>query len=58
MNKERMKWIITGLDWDLLDDWEERFVEGVERFYRENGRLSDRQEEVLEQIYRQKGRGA
>ena len=28
---ERVKWIISGLDYEKLNEWEERFVEDIER---------------------------
>jgi hypothetical protein len=61
---ERVKWIISGLDYDLLTDWEEGFVKSVERQSNSGRTLSDdgdrndgnSQMEVLERIYQRKGR--
>ena len=69
LQKVRVKWIIQGLDWgefsefdkrfvkqDTLTDWEREFIESVEKQSDEGKLLSDRQMEILEKIYREKGR--
>ena len=55
MTKDRLQWIISGLDWEQLTEWEERFVENVEKFFEKSGYLSVNQEDILERIYREKG---
>lgn len=53
---ERIKWIIRGMDFNKLNDWEQVRVEEWE-IQSDKGRwLSDRQMEILEKIYREKGR--
>ena len=42
---------------DLLTDWEQEFVESIERQYRSKGTLSPRQREVLEKIFRKQNEG-
>ena len=54
MNKERLQWIIEWLDWDRLSTWEENFVVSAEEYFKRYGRLSEKQEEILERIHREK----
>ena len=56
MNKERLKWLISGIDFERLNDWEEDFVGKLEDRFDRRGFLTDREEEILEEIYRKKGR--
>ena len=56
MTKDRLKWIISGLDFDILTDWEEEFVESIEKYFNKKGDLTDTQEEILERIYEKKSR--
>lgn len=55
MTKDRLKWIISGLDFKNLSEWEEKFIESVEEQFKRKGSMTDRQEEILEKIYREKG---
>jgi hypothetical protein len=50
-----VKWIISGLDYEKLNKWEEKFVEDIERksAFKE---LTIKQIEIIERIYREKGR--
>jgi len=52
---ERIKWIISGLDFDDLNDWEKDFIESVEMQSDKQKLLSPRQVEIAEKIYREKG---
>ncbi len=54
MTKERFDWIVRALDADLLTDWELRFLGDCERRLKGGKDLSDRQEEILERIHREK----
>lgn len=56
MTRDRLKWIISGLDFECLTDWEGKFVEDIEAFFGRHGDLTERQEEILERLYREKGR--
>jgi hypothetical protein len=56
MTSDRLKWIISGFDWEQLTDWEGKFVESTENYFSKHGDLTERQEEILEEIYRTKGR--
>jgi len=55
MTKDRLTWVLHGIDLDRLNEWEERFIGDVEPYFDRNGNLTDRQEEILERIYREKG---
>jgi hypothetical protein len=56
MDKERLGWIISGISWENLTDWEERFIEDMEAKFKRFGDLTEKQEEVLERIFREKAR--
>jgi hypothetical protein len=55
MTKDRLTWVLHGIDLDCLTEWEERFVCDMEPYFERNGDLTERQEEILERIYREKG---
>lgn len=52
---ERIKWIMGGLDIEDLTDWEQNFLESVEMQSDRGKWLSDRQLEIVERIYKEKG---
>jgi hypothetical protein len=56
MEKNRLGWIITGLDFEKLTEWEEEFVESMERHFKDHGALTKKQEDILERIYRDNSR--
>jgi len=56
MDKERFDWIISGLDFNDLTPWEEKFLEDMGYKMERGGQLSKWQEEKIEQIYREKSR--
>jgi hypothetical protein len=56
MTKDRLKWIISGLDFNSLTEWEEKFVESVEKYFKIHGDLTEKQEETLERIFAEKTR--
>lgn len=56
MIKDRLKWILTGINYEKVTDWEQRFLEDVESYFKRKGDLTDKQEEILERIFREKGR--
>ncbi len=55
MTKDRLKWIISGIDFNKLNDWEENFVSSLEEQFDRRGNLTDKQEEIVERLYREKG---
>jgi hypothetical protein len=52
----RIKWIISGLDYELLNAWEQARVEEWEIKSDSGQLLSDKQMVILEDIYYKKGR--
>ncbi len=56
MIKSRLEWVIKGLDWERLTPWEERFIEDVEDYFKRKGDLTEKQEEILERIDKEKSR--
>lgn len=56
MTSERLKWIISGIDWDRLTDREEKFVESAEAFFKQRNYLTEAQEKWLEDIYANKSK--
>ena len=54
MDQKRLKCILSWLERHELTMREKQFVEAVEKYFSENGRVTDQQESVLEGIYREK----
>jgi uncharacterized membrane-anchored protein len=54
MDHERLKCILSSLEQDELTLRERQFIEAVEKYFREKGKVTDQQESVLEGIYREK----
>lgn len=54
MTRDRFVWIIKGLDFDNLNDWEIRFVSEMENRMKWKGDLTERQEEILERIFQER----
>jgi hypothetical protein len=52
----RVKWIISGLDYELLNAWEQARAEEWEIKSDSGQLLSDKQMVILEEIYYKKGR--
>lgn len=50
--RERVKWIISGLTFDKLTDWEEGFVESIEERVDGGLGLTEKQMDKLEEIYK------
>ena len=48
---KRIKMIFRYMEHDRLNDWEENFVESVERQFRTKEELTDDQYKKLEEIY-------
>ena len=53
---ERVKWIISGLIYDNLTEWEQGYIESVESQSDERKILTNKQMGILERIYKEKGR--
>jgi uncharacterized membrane-anchored protein len=54
MNWERFRDILSVLNRYELTLRERQFVEAVERYFRQNGKLTDQQESILEGMCREK----
>ncbi len=52
----RIKWIISGLSWDEITEWEKMFVESIEGQSDSGKALSEKQMDIIERIYKEKGR--
>jgi uncharacterized membrane-anchored protein len=54
MDQERLKRILSLLERHELTLRERQFVQAVDMYFNENGKVTDQQESVLEGIYREK----
>ena len=54
MTKDRLKWIIQHLDYEKLTEWEENFVESVEKYFKRIGDLTEKQENIMERLHKEK----
>lgn len=54
MDQERFKRIQSALERHGLTLREKLFVEAVKKYFKENGKITDQQESLLEGIYREK----
>jgi hypothetical protein len=54
MDKRRFEWILTGIDYEKLNSWEERFIESCEKQLKYKQELTLKQTEILERIYSDK----
>jgi DNA repair ATPase RecN len=56
MNKERLEWIMSGLNRYNLTKGENQFVKSAEQDFNQKNKLTEQQEEKLESLYRDKSR--
>ena len=56
MNKARLEWVISGLNQYALTDTEDLFLKSVSADFDKNQALTERQEERLETLYKEKSR--
>ncbi len=54
MNKERLEWVMSGLNQHALTKAEDHFLQVVSADFEKNHSLTEHQEERLELFYRQK----
>ena len=54
MDQRRLKCILSLLEQYELTLREKQFIEAVQKYFNENGKVTDQQESVLEGIYREK----
>ena len=56
MEKERLKWIMSGLNHYKLTASEDQFVKSVEQGFNQKNMLTEQQEEKLESLYKEKSK--
>ena len=56
MNKERLEWIMSGLNRYKLLEKEDQFIISAERDFNQKNMLTEQQEERLENLYKEKSR--
>jgi len=56
VNTDRLRCVVSGLSKYELTELEQRFVQSVEQYFRQEGRLTEQQESILEGLYREKTR--
>ena len=56
MNKERLEWIISGLNRYKLTESEDRFIKSAEQDFNQKNMLTEQQEEKLESLYKEKSK--
>ncbi len=56
MNKARLEWVMSGLNQYALTDAENLFLKGASADFDKNQALTERQEERLETLYKEKSR--
>ncbi len=56
MKKDRLDWIISGLNQYQLTEREDQFVKSVEEEFRQKNMLTETQEEKLETLYKEKSK--
>jgi hypothetical protein len=54
MNKERLDWVMSGLNQHALTKAEDQFLKAALQDFDKNNTLTERQEERLESLYKQK----
>ena len=56
MNKDRLEWVMSGLNQYALTDAENLFLKTASADFDKNQALTERQEERLETLYKEKSR--
>jgi len=56
MEKERLEWIMSGLNRYKLAAREDQFVKSVEQNFNQKNMLTEQQEEKLESLYKEKSK--
>ncbi len=56
MNKDRLEWVMSGLNQYALTTAEDVFLKAVSADFDKNQALTERQEERLETLYKEKSR--
>ena len=56
MNKERLEWVLSGLNQHALTKTEDQFLKIAVQEFDKNKALTEHQEERLERLYKEKSR--
>jgi hypothetical protein len=56
MNKERLEWVMSGLNRYKLTQKEDQFVKSTEYDFDQKNMITEQQEEKLESLYKEKSR--
>jgi hypothetical protein len=56
MNKERLDWVMSGLNQHVLSKTEDQFIKTAMKDFDKNHALTERQEERLESLYKEKSK--
>ncbi len=56
MNKDRLEWVVSGLNQYALTDAEKLFLKSASEDFDKNQALTERQEERIENLYKEKSR--
>ena len=56
MNKDRLEWVMSGLNQYALTDAEDLFLKSASADFDKNQALTERQEERLENLYKEKSK--
>jgi DNA repair ATPase RecN len=56
MNKERLEWVMSGLNRYKLTQKEDQFIKSAEQDFNQKSMLTEQQEGKLESLYKEKSR--
>lgn len=56
MNKERLEWVMSGLNRYKLTQKEDQFVKSLRDDFNQKSKITEQQEEKLESLYKEKSR--
>jgi hypothetical protein len=56
MNKERLEWVVSGLNQHILSKTEDQFIKTAVEDFNKNHALTEQQEEKLESLYKEKSK--
>jgi DNA repair ATPase RecN len=56
MNRERLEWVMSGLNRYKLTQKEDQFIKSTEEDFNQKNMITEQQEERLENLYKEKSR--
>ena len=56
MKKDRLEWIISGINQYRLTEREDQFIKSAELDFNQNNMLTEQQEERIETLYKEKSK--